>query len=73
MMYILEGAIVEHRDDRDAPVIHEAGGISKESGGVTHWWENEGTKKVKLVAIDLFNAQPELNGSTADPMAGQGC
>lgn len=72
-MYILEGAIFEHRDDRDHPVLHEAGGTSKESGGVTHWWGDEGDITVKFVAIDLFNAQPELSHSPVDPMADQAC
>lgn len=73
VMYILQGTIVEHRDDRDEPVVHEAGGISKESGGVTHWWENEGDVAVKLVAVDVFNAQPALNGTEASANAGKGC
>lgn len=63
IMYILDGDIIEHRDDRDDPVVHSAPGISKESGGVTHWWENTGDVTVQLIAIDIFNADPALNGT----------
>jgi quercetin dioxygenase-like cupin family protein len=66
IMYILEGAILEHRDDQDEPILHEGGGISKESGGVTHWWQNEGDVDVKLVAVDIFNAEPTLNGTVVN-------
>jgi quercetin dioxygenase-like cupin family protein len=73
LIFFMEGEIVEHRDDRPDPVTHRAGEVSKEAGGVSHWWENRGSVPVKLVAADVFNAEPERNGTPASAQRSDGC
>lgn len=53
--YILEGEIVEHRNDKDEPVIRRAGDVAIEWTGVSHWWENESDKEVKAIVVDILN------------------
>jgi len=35
--YILEGEIVEHRNDQPAPMLRKTGALSFETSGVAHW------------------------------------
>lgn len=56
MAYILEGKIVEHRDDSDDPIVRKAGEVSFEKTGVTHWWENKSSGKVRALVVDVVPA-----------------
>lgn len=56
MAYILEGEIVEHRNDSDDPVARNAGAVSFEKTGVTHWWENKSNGKVRALVVDIVPA-----------------
>ncbi len=55
--YILEGTIIEHRNDADGPIVHEAGGLAIEKNGVAHWWENTSDKKVKALVVDIYTLE----------------
>ncbi len=60
-IYTLQGSIYEYRNDRNEPILHEAGGLSLEEGAnLAHWWKNAGDQEVRLVAFDIYP-------SAADP------
>jgi len=51
--YILEGEIVEHRNDSDKPVLRRPGDAAFERTGVAHWWENRSDKPVRALVVDI--------------------
>lgn len=55
--YILEGEMLEYRNDRDEPVLRKAGDTSFERSGVTHWWENVGDAPVRALVVDIVPAE----------------
>lgn len=56
LAYILEGEIVEHRNDADGPITRRAGDVSFEKTGVVHWWENVSDAKVRALVVDIVDA-----------------
>ncbi len=56
LAYILEGEIVEHRNDADGPLTRRAGEVSFEKTGVVHWWENVSNAKVRALVVDIVDA-----------------
>lgn len=52
--FILEGEIVEHRNDVEAPQLRKAGDAAFEKSGVAHWWENRSTSPVKALVVDII-------------------
>lgn len=52
--YIIEGEIVEHRNDKEQPIVHTAGSVAFEQSGVAHWWENKSDKPVKALVVDII-------------------
>lgn len=50
-----EGQITEFRSDCAVGIVHDAGDVSKESGGVKHWWKNESDAPAVLYAADIKN------------------
>lgn len=57
LAYILEGEIVEHRNDKPEPVVRRAGAVSFEKTGVTHWWENRSDAPVRALVVDIVPAE----------------
>ena len=57
--FILEGTIIEHRNDSEGPIIHGPNSIAIEKNGVSHWWENTSDQPVKALVVDIFT--PESN------------
>jgi quercetin dioxygenase-like cupin family protein len=52
--YILEGEVVERRNDGDgAPVTRKPGDVAVERTGVVHWWKNETDKPAKALIVDV--------------------
>jgi quercetin dioxygenase-like cupin family protein len=51
--YILEGEIMEHRSDTSNPVTRKTGALAFEKTGITHWWENKSTRKVRAFIVDI--------------------
>lgn len=52
--YILEGEIVEHRNDQAAPIVRKKGEVSFEKTGVIHWWENTSGAPVRALVVDVI-------------------
>lgn len=57
--YILSGSIIEHRSDTRGAIQHEAGSISVERSGLSHWWENISDAPVKALIVDIFTLPPD--------------
>ena len=51
--YLLEGEMVEHRDDREEPIIHQVGSVVTEQNGLGHWWENETEESALFLVVDI--------------------
>lgn len=53
--YILEGEIVEHRNDQLEPILRTKGAVAFEQSGVAHWWENKSNKSVRALVVDIIS------------------
>ncbi|TVS18053.1 MAG: cupin domain-containing protein [Gammaproteobacteria bacterium] len=51
--YILEGALLEYRNDEDEPVLRRAGDASFEYSGLLHWWHNSGETAARALVVDI--------------------
>lgn len=56
LAYILEGEIVEHRNDAEGAITRRAGDVSFEKTGVIHWWENASGAQVRALIVDIVPA-----------------
>ncbi|MEX2515897.1 MAG: cupin domain-containing protein [Gammaproteobacteria bacterium] len=55
--YIIEGEIIEYRNDEPEPVLRRAGDAAFEKTGVTHWWENKSDSQVRALIVDIVPAE----------------
>jgi len=55
--YILEGEIIEHRNDSNAPIVRGIGSVAFEQSGVAHWWENKSGKPVRALVVDIIKVK----------------
>ena len=53
VLYMLEGELVEVRNDADDPVTRKKGDTSFEKGGVIHWWRNDSGKTAVALVVDI--------------------
>jgi quercetin dioxygenase-like cupin family protein len=51
--YVLEGQLVEHRNDEEGPITRAVGAVAFEKTGVIHWWKNESTEKARVLVVDI--------------------
>ena len=51
--YIVEGEIIEHRNDHNEPIVRRAGDAAFEKTGVAHWWENRSQTPVRALVVDV--------------------
>jgi len=52
--YILEGELIEHRNDHPDPLVRKQGDVAMEKTGVAHWWENQSGEVVQALVIDII-------------------
>lgn len=64
---VLTGEILEFRNDTDGSIFHELGGLALEEGRIAHWWLNEGDEDVRLIAFDVHQAAPDIDGVAVAP------
>jgi len=57
--YILEGEVVEHRNDHPDPIVRQAGAMAVEETGVAHWWENVSDAPMRALVVDIVADQPQ--------------
>lgn len=51
--YILEGEMVEHRNDADGPLTRMQGAVALEKSGTIHWWKNESSAIARVLVVDI--------------------
>ncbi|MEZ5277986.1 MAG: cupin domain-containing protein [Opitutaceae bacterium] len=51
--YVIEGELVEHRNDQPDPVIRRAGDTAFEQSGIVHWWENRSQEPARVMVVDI--------------------
>jgi len=49
------GTMTEYRSSCLVPIVHHAGEVAHESGGISHWWKNTGKKPAVLYSSDVHN------------------
>lgn len=57
LIYTVSGEITEYRSTCMSPIVHRAGDISAESGGLSHWWKNTGKTEAVLLSSDVFHGK----------------
>lgn len=50
-----EGTVTEYRSSCLVPIVHHAGDVAHEAGGISHWWKNTGSKVAVLYSSDVHN------------------
>ncbi len=55
LIMTMSGTITEYRSNCAAPIEHPAGDVARESGGISHWWKNNGAVPAELIAADIKN------------------
>jgi len=51
--YMLEGEMVEVRNDSAGPILRKVGDVAIERTGVSHYWENKSGKTARALVVDL--------------------
>ena len=57
--YILEGVLIESRNDSDGPIKREEGAVALEKTGTIHWWKNESSAKARVLVVDIVPMETE--------------
>jgi quercetin dioxygenase-like cupin family protein len=55
LIMTVSGEITEYASTCAAGIVHKAGDVSREQGGVSHWWKNNGKVTAVLIAADIKN------------------
>jgi quercetin dioxygenase-like cupin family protein len=55
LIYTVSGSITEYSSACARPIKHEAGDISREAEGLSHYWVNEGSEPAVLLSSDVHN------------------
>ena len=55
LIMTVKGSITEYRSTCAVGIEHPAGDVSRESGGLSHWWKNNGKVAAELIAADIKN------------------
>ena len=49
------GTVTEYRSSCTVPIVHKAGDVAQEAGGISHWWKNTGKTVAILYSSDVHN------------------
>lgn len=55
LIITIEGEMTEYRSTCKTPIVHRAGDVSREAGGLSHWWQNNGKTVAVLLSSDVHN------------------
>jgi quercetin dioxygenase-like cupin family protein len=53
LITVVSGEITEYRSTCEIGIDHHAGDVSMESGGLSHWWRNNGSVPAVLLSADV--------------------
>jgi quercetin dioxygenase-like cupin family protein len=59
LVHVLEGELVEHRNDSETPLIHRQGDTYFEGPRLVHSIENVSGNPVRVFAVDILPPQQE--------------
>lgn len=51
--YVVSGTLLEHRSDREEPLVRRPGDLSLLSDGLWNWWENKSEDKAVLLVVEF--------------------
>jgi quercetin dioxygenase-like cupin family protein len=57
LIYTLSGSITEYSTACAKPIEHQAGDISREADGLSHYWINHGKVPAVLLSSDVFHGK----------------
>jgi quercetin dioxygenase-like cupin family protein len=57
LIITISGEITEHRTTCGVPIVHRAGELSREAGGLGHYWVNHGKVPAVLLSADVKAAE----------------
>lgn len=57
LIMTIKGEVTEYRSTCTTPIVHRAGEISREAGGISHWWKNTGKTEAVLLSSDVYHGQ----------------
>jgi quercetin dioxygenase-like cupin family protein len=49
------GTVTEYRSSCLVPIVHHAGEVAHEAGGISHWWKNTGKTVAIFFSSDVHN------------------
>lgn len=49
------GTVTEYSSSCLVPIVHNAGDVANEAGGISHWWKNTGKTVAVLYSSDVHN------------------
>lgn len=55
LIVTVKGEVTEYRSNCAVPIVHKAGEISREAGGISHWWKNTGKTEAVLLSSDVYH------------------
>lgn len=55
LIITVSGEVTEYRSTCKTPIVHRAGEVSQEQGGLSHWWKNTGKTEAVLLSADVHN------------------
>ena len=53
LIYVISGTIIEYSSHCSVPIQHDAGDLSIEQAGLSHWWKNMTKEPVTLISADI--------------------
>lgn len=53
LIITIKGEMSEYRSSCAVPIVHKAGEVASESGGISHWWKNTGKVPAELLSADV--------------------
>lgn len=57
LIITVSGEVTEYRSTCTKPIVHRAGEVSQEAGGLSHWWKNTGNSEAVLLSADVFHGK----------------
>ena len=57
LIVTVSGSITEFRSDCSGPIVHQAGDISREADGISHYWVNQGSEPAVLLSSDVLHGK----------------
>jgi len=64
LIYTLSGSITEYSSTCAVPIQHNAGDISREADGLSHYWINHGKVPAVVLSSDVFHASNGVRNSS---------